>query len=726
MGKRIELLAPAGDFESFKAAINNGADAIYLGFGDFNARSNIENFSSKDVQNIVNYAHLFHVKVYVTINILFNDQEFERIEDFINKAYFAYVDAFIVQDIGLATFLIKKYPNIVLHASTQMGIHNLEGALFAKKVGFKRIVLSRETPLEEIKRIKENCDIEIEYFIQGALCVAFSGNCYLSSLLNGFSGNRGKCKQLCRLPYEFKNKDLCTKGYLLSTKDFCMIPSLKKLYESGVTSFKIEGRARRPGYVAQVVNTYRKIIDNNFSFKEEDLIDIKKVFNRGNFINGYFLDEKIICRESQNHIGIKIGEVTKFIKGKNFNEIIISSTNELNKDDVLKFFDKNKEMLVITVKDLTKLSEREYRITSTNECKKGWQVNLIVDNKKEKSLLDNKKKILVDAIFEAYEGEKAKLTLKSYSSEIVIESDFIIERAKTSALKENDCIEQLSKLGEDFKLNKVICKIGDVFIAKSQLNMIRRNAIESLKSQIVKNYNQQNFLPIVKKNIQLNINNFKKTPKKMVMFENFTNFEKIKDKFDYYIYQPNDFSINLIEKVYSKYREYNVFISFPIMVWLKDLEIIKKIIKICKLWGIYANNYYALTLAKPDKTIIGSTMNVYNSYSVNFYKELGYDNIVLTIEDIDLSQIKNSGVTLFQMIHYYPEYMYLKHCPIKENLNVSCNNCQYNSYYEYKLNSKIFRLIRRKILSCQFVLKSKNLLSRNKYNNFSTCIELGE
>ncbi len=314
----VELLAPAGNLQSFFVALNSGADAIYLGASDFNARGNIENFSFENLKDAVRQAHLFGVRVYLTLNTLILDEEIEKVLEVVRKALDAKIDAFIVQDIGLAYLLSKKFEGIELHASTQMGIENLEGAEALKSIGFKRIVLARETPLSEIRRIKDNLDTEIEYFIQGALCVSFSGNCYLCSLLAGASGNRGRCKQFCRLPYTMKTGNGEKKGYLLSTKDFCMLPKLKELVSSGVDSLKIEGRARRSAYVGQAVTTYRKAIDNDFNFNEQDIANLKKVFNRGDYIPGYFGNDKIIYDKTQNHMGVEIGKVVAVKNGKKF------------------------------------------------------------------------------------------------------------------------------------------------------------------------------------------------------------------------------------------------------------------------------------------------------------------------------------------------------------------------------------------------------------------------
>ena len=261
----MELLAPVGDKESLKVAVYNGANAIYLGIKDFNARNNIAGFSLEDLDDVVRFFHLWNVKVYLAINILFKDEELQKALDVVFHANNKGVDAFIVQDVGLAYLINKHYPNIVLHASTQMAVHNLDGVKQLEKLGFKRVVLSREVGLEEIKYIHKNSNIEIEFFVQGALCVSFSGNCYLCSYLANKSGNRGVCQQFCRLPFEaYENNKLIKKGNLLSAKDICLIEKLQDLKEAGVVSLKIEGRARRPFYVGQVCKTYSKVLKNNF------------------------------------------------------------------------------------------------------------------------------------------------------------------------------------------------------------------------------------------------------------------------------------------------------------------------------------------------------------------------------------------------------------------------------------------------------------------------------
>ena len=280
----MKLLSPAGNFESLKSAVYNGADEVYLGVNQFNARNNVDGFTAENLKDAVSFAHLFDVKVNLAINILFSDNELQSAVDLVVNAYNDGVDSFIIQDLGLAKILHDNYPEIQLHASTQMGIHNLEGVRAILPYGFTRVVLSRETPLDEIKRIKDNVNIEIEYFVQGALCVSFSGNCYMISMLFNASGNRGRCKQLCRLPFTMevdgkKIKD----GYLLSAKDINMTDRLLDLEKSGVDVLKIEGRARRPEYVSMVTSEYRKALDGKPFSKE----NIKLAFNR-EFTAGYF------------------------------------------------------------------------------------------------------------------------------------------------------------------------------------------------------------------------------------------------------------------------------------------------------------------------------------------------------------------------------------------------------------------------------------------------------
>ena len=321
--KKMELLAPAGNMESLKAAVYNGANAVYLGIRQFNARNNIDGFTLETLSEAVDFAHLYDVRVYLALNILFTDDELQSALDVVAEANNIGVDAFIVQDLGLAHLIKIYYPSVELHASTQMAIHNLEGVKILERLGFSRVVLARETSPEEIKRIRENSNVEIEFFVQGALCVSFSGNCYMCSHLVDKSGNRGVCQQFCRLPYTFENGKVSKSGFLLSAKDICMLDRLNQLSDLGVASLKIEGRARRTYYVAQACKMYRKALDGDVNSKE-DLDSLKVAFNRG-YTPAYFDGNGNIISKIQGNNGLKIGVVTNVKNGSKFNEIFIQS-----------------------------------------------------------------------------------------------------------------------------------------------------------------------------------------------------------------------------------------------------------------------------------------------------------------------------------------------------------------------------------------------------------------
>ena len=326
-----ELLAPVGNFECLKAAVQNGADAVYFGSNSFSARAFANNFDKDELVKAIEYAKLRNVKTHLTINTLLKNSELQDALFLAKYAYEAGIDALIVQDLGLISLLQKELPDLALHASTQMSIHNLEGVLELQKMGFQRVVLSRELSIHEIEYICKNSNIEIECFVHGALCISYSGQCLFSSLVGGRSGNRGKCAQSCRLPYELlENGKKIDNGYLLSTRDLCSLEFLPKLISAGVKSFKIEGRMKSPEYVATVTRIYRKYIDlaieciesnnlENYIISPEDIKDLMQVFNRGGFSSGHLghnPNRDLIFKEKSNNMGIEIGTVENYNANK--------------------------------------------------------------------------------------------------------------------------------------------------------------------------------------------------------------------------------------------------------------------------------------------------------------------------------------------------------------------------------------------------------------------------
>lgn len=281
----MELLAPAGSMEALRAAVCNGADAVYLGADTFNARMNARNFSAADLQEAVVYCHVRGVKVHLTLNTLVLDREMPRAAELIRMAASCGVDAFIVQDLGMVSLCRQLAPDVPIHASTQMSIHSLEGVLEAAALGCSRVVLARELPAEEIAHICKKSPVEIEVFVHGALCMCYSGQCYLSSVIGRRSGNRGQCAQPCRLPYGYGRFE--STRYPLSLKDNCLAGELDELRRMGIASIKIEGRMKRPEYVAIVTRAYRTVL-NGGKLTQADLQELETAFSRQGFTDGYF------------------------------------------------------------------------------------------------------------------------------------------------------------------------------------------------------------------------------------------------------------------------------------------------------------------------------------------------------------------------------------------------------------------------------------------------------
>lgn len=277
-----ELLAPAGSPEAVRAAVCNGADAVYLGFGTFNARRGAKNFTEEQLREALAYCRLHGVKTNLTVNTLVSDRELPQLLADVRTMLEAGADGLIVQDLGAARAIRERFPDAVLHASTQLTVHSLEGALFAKEQGFSRVVLSRELPMRDIRDITQRAGIETEVFVHGALCMCYSGQCELSAVIGRRSGNRGLCAQPCRLPYDGKN------NYPMSLKDNCLLEQLRELSEMGVSSLKIEGRMKRPEYVATVTSIYSSVLREGRAPTRQELDDLRRVFSRDGFTQGYY------------------------------------------------------------------------------------------------------------------------------------------------------------------------------------------------------------------------------------------------------------------------------------------------------------------------------------------------------------------------------------------------------------------------------------------------------
>lgn len=727
----MELLAPAGNFNTLKTAVCAGADAVYFGGKGFNARVKADNFEM-DLKDAVAFCHMHNVKAYFTLNTLIDNQQIANVLDCINLAISAGVDAFIVQDFGVLHILKNYYKNVEIHTSTQMAVNNYLGAIEAQKMGASRVVVSREISLEDIKLIKKNTNLQIEAFIQGALCVCFSGNCYLSSYMFGKSGNKGECLQPCRLPVKafLKGKEI-KRGYLLSAKDICMAQRLQELIDAGVDSFKIEGRLRRAGYVGQIVKTYRKIIDNE-KVENADLINIKKSFNRGDFTEGYLNgNNNIIYEHIQGHTGICIGKVVSFSRGKKFNVVKIKSSHNISKGDGLKFIDGNKELATITAVDI-KSDGNIYTITTTASVKVGANVHLILDAESELVAESLIKKLNVDFTLIAKENQNLCLMYKFNNISGKVYGN-LCNKAINAPLTKESAYSQLSKLNDTyFVLNKFEFVGDNVFVSKAELNSLRRCAIEqieknfygsfdfleleSIKAKVLKDYNgaclqeQANACIACDNSHAIGYadacrQNEAKLPAKLnfafaKLAENYNAINKSKEVI---VIRPSNYQTYDFSKITNK----NVYLYIPAFLRNQDIKVVNDILDANPNINVYAENIAALNYAR--KTILGAKLNLKNVFAI---KQLLNNNVVGIVASAEISEEnftllkKETKLPLYKILFSDIDLMTLVHCPIKMLFGNTCKDCKFQENIIYQMdNLKEFTLSRYKLANCYFVIR---------------------
>lgn len=724
--ENLEVLSPAGDAESFYAALNNGADAIYLGLNNFNARMRAENFSKENIREFISLAHSFGVKIYITINTLLNDDDFDELVSLVKVLTNAKADAFIVQDLGVAHVLKTCFKNITLHASTQMGIHNLEGALVAEKLGFKRIVLSRETTLKDIEEIHKNTNLEIEYFVQGALCVAFSGNCYLSSIENGLSGNEGKCLQLCRLPY-LNSKTDETK-YYLSPRDLSLLENLPALIKAGVTSFKIEGRMKHSGYVAICTKMYKTAINliknNNFDnkFLSEANQILQKTFSRGEFNKNAYLtkniENNIINYDFQNHIGIKIGKIESSKPFKeNLYQITISSSHEIASGDGLKFIDKEKNQIAsIGVGDVQKLENNLFKLTTKHKLLAGLNAYLIQDKKLEEKYLNIMRKIPITLNIIAKKCEKIKITATANHNRIFYESKEILQPANSSPLSTDDIKSQFSKTGETiFEIENIEVQTDGIFAPKSMLNNIRRTVLEIVQENLIDE--REKYL-----NVEFLDNEYQKQKlqKPIINSQNLNiiddNNENLSED-TINIISPNNYAEFLFSIKNINIMQENMALFLPIITSFDDKKIVNKIIEALPTnYSLFVNNigglYYKIFQNK--NIIISPLLNIKNKFALLALNNLGITQICASIEATSEFIDKHNLISFSD--GYFP-LMTFAHCPIKTIYNSSCKTCKYSSKLSYTSQSKqVYNIHRTQISNCYFYLMKKLSKKNGKYS----------
>lgn len=669
----IDLLSPVGDFECLKAAVQNGANSVYFGANLFSARAFASNFNLEELQQAIIYAKTHGVKTNLTLNTLITDAEFTDAIELAKKAYEFGIDAIIVQDLGLAKQLIKLFPDLDIHASTQMSIHNLQGVLEMQELGFKRVVLSRELSIQEIEYICNNSNIEIEVFVHGALCISYSGQCLFSSMVGGRSGNRGKCAQPCRLPYDLlENDKKIDSGHLLSTRDLCGLEFISDLIHAGITCLKIEGRMKNPEYVATVTRIYRKYIDlaesgQEYVIDENDKKALLQVFNRGLFSSGHLSNDSnknLIFKDKPNNMGLFLGKVEKYNKNKGYitvklkEPIEIGDTISLEHEDgtytvsELMFKDKNiKETSIgqtVTIgrmKGNINLGDKIYKMSSK-------KLNLLARDsiKSENRKVDLNCKVIIRKGYPITLHVTSANNLCIYSNlDISCVSDIIPDEAKNKPLDKERVLSQLNKTGDSiYEFKNIDIELDEnVFLPKiSALNELRRNALEQVYNFAVSNIKRKNTLcfndksckkAIAQKNIKnkeisvlLNILNLDFDYSKLENIDNIyiplkyfstTKYSDIlnvlQENSNIYIYMPTiiksnyrNLFFNNIEKTIEKYNIKGFVVSN-----LSNFKLLDAVIK-NKNFDIIANY----------------TFNIFNTYSVNELKDLGVKRFTISPE----------------------------------------------------------------------------------------------
>lgn len=592
----MEILAPAGNKECAYAAIQSGADAIYLGYSAFSARAGAENFDEEALQEIIKTARFSGVKVYLAMNTLVKEGELEGFVSTLLKVWSLGVDAIILQDLFLGKYIHETYPDVVLHLSTQAGVCSLSGALLAKEFGFSRVILARETPLYEIEKI---CAvIETEVFVQGALCTCFSGQCYFSSFVGGNSGNRGRCKQPCRKRYTYNRNGFEEKAYALSLSDLSVGEDIVKLINAGVLSFKIEGRMRRKEYVAAAVQYYRTILENTCD-KGQALSDLKRAYNRGNFTKGlaFGQDKRFLSRAVQGHLGEKVGTV-KVVNGNYF----VESAFKPLEGDAFKILRDGKE---VGGAFFEKRETRGFTLSKKLRLKNGDGVFVTTDTQSTQRLLSKKRTETLPLTLRFMVGERAFVK----GGGVELYSEFTLEQATSSALSEEDikrCFEKVDGLPVSVSFEEIGID-GKVFLPKSLLNGFRREFFKQLLENRTKNENTAySFQPIQTHRF------VGKNDKIAVVADDFTGL-----KTDIAVYKPSDYSaplpLSFVEGSFEKY------LYLPPFATDKELDLIFCIAEENGLDGVYADTTAALYLAREKglKVFAGTGFNLTNSLSLN-------------------------------------------------------------------------------------------------------------
>ena len=704
--QKLELLAPAGSWEALEAAVNAGADAVYMGGKSFGARAYASNFDKEEMAKAVYFAHMHHVRIYITVNTLVDDSELEELADYLMFLNNVGVDGIIVQDLGVIRLAREIVPELPLHASTQMTITNSSGVDFAVAAGMERSVLARELSLKEIEAACSR-GTEIETFIHGALCVCYSGQCLMSSLIGGRSGNRGRCAQPCRLPYRLLNSkgDDMLEGkdagqYLLSPKDMNTLEILPQLIESGVVSYKIEGRMKRPEYVAIVVDAYRRAMDSyiagDYSVPAEDFANIEQIFNR-DFTTAYMVNRpgrEMMSDRRPNNRGVLVGRVLKLDKQRN--KAVIKLDKELHLGDGLEFWVTVGGRVGTTVTEMLSkgesVSSAAYGEQVTIDVPKGVRLNDRVFRTLDSKLMsyaqqffgpDAKKRIAVDAVVTAHVGQPMTVTLTDEDGNVGYgETDFIVEEARKRALDYAVVHKQLDRMGTtEYFLNSLNVELDDnVMVPMSEMNEARRMACEALDAARLEAFAPAR-KPVHKHNESFVPNAKKRTHDGAVLTVHCDSLGKVNaalqagaerilfggDCFTHIPLSDDDY-----RKATNMVRKAGRQLAFATPRIVKEAQL-KYFDRLFALWSelepdfvyISNNGLWSIAVKHGLKPVADMSLNIFNYQSLEFWKEQGAVGAVISSE-MTMGQVEHlasvSPVPIECMIQGRLEMMVSEYC----------------------------------------------------------------
>ena len=679
-----ELLSPCGTMESLKAAVNNGADAVYLGGKKFSARKYAGNFSTDEIREACDYCHVRGVKVYVTVNTLYKDSELKPFINFVKELYMIGADALIVQDTGAANLIKRSFPDMKINASTQLTANTADDVNFLRNNGFDKVILSRELSIEEIKHIRENTDAEIECFVHGALCVSYSGQCIMSSILGGRSGNRGCCAQTCRLPYDlYKGYDKAASGYLMSPKDIETLEILPELIEAGINSFKIEGRMKNPEYVAGVTAIYRKYIDMYFNNPEEykvDKNDIKiltQLFNRGGFTNGYFTTPsgyEMMSVERPKAWGLKTGIVDEY--DSKYGRVSIRTREPLVPGDGIEIWTKEEPH---AGSGISKPS-RAGQVISVM-IKGGISKNDVVYKTYDKALMDSMKKTYekdfrktdIYGKLEAVEGKPCRLKLWLDRGASITAEGCVPDKAENRPVTEEVIRKHISKMGSTpFELKNLDIVLDEgLYIDIKALNELRRSACQMLADKLINKsrHKEPDFVAFP----EISVSGVKKIKKLNVKIKNKEQFDAVLkcDGVDTVYYEFCEELEDNLDNIINRAHENNIkiYAAFPRIFRENTREIYGGLIE--RLSNSLIDGFLITSSGQLEtvrdfgkQIAVDYNMNVFNNEAVEFYKHRGADRITMSVE-LNINELNTAADDDCEIVVYgYLPLMTTVQCPI--------------------------------------------------------------